>query len=248
MMKTKLFLATLLAGLMSTTALAQTAAEAEIEIPARINETVFVESPDDHVLGDDLAVQTMIVYASVSCPHCSGWFTEEWPKIKTELVESGIMRFVFREFPTAPAELSLTGFMLAECGPTESYFDLIEYQMENQQHIFQEAKEGRARETYDKIAAMAGMETQEAIAACLSNPDMIAHIQDNGLRANLGKVRGVPAFFINGETYNGPQDAQSLVTLITQMDEKGVTALPSEFVQSDEAPHAHDATTGHQHD
>lgn len=247
MMKTKFFLATLLAGLMSTTALAQTAGDADIEIPARISETVFVEAPDDHVLGDDLAVQTMIVYASVTCPHCSGWFTEEWPKVKTELVESGIMRFVFREFPTAPAELSLTGFMLAECGPTDSYFDLIEYQMENQQNIFQEAKEGRAREVYDKIAAMAGMDNQEAIAACLSNPDMITHIQDNGLRANLGKVRGVPAFFINGESYSGPQDAQSLVALITQMDEKGVTALPSEFVQSDEAKEGHNATTDHSH-
>jgi len=248
MMKTRFFLATVIAGLMSTTVLAQTPTEAEIEIPARINETVFVEAPDDHVLGDDLAVQTMIVYASVTCPHCSGWFTEEWPTIKKDLVDAGIMRFVFREFPTAPAELSLTGFMLAECGPTESYFDLIEYQMENQKNIFEEAKEGRAREAYDKIAAMASMDNQDAIAACLSNPDMIAHIQDNGLRANLGKVRGVPAFFINGESYNGPQDAQSLVDLITQMDEKGVTALPAEFVQSEDAPHAHDATSGHTHE
>ena len=36
---------------------------------------VFTEAPEDHVLGDEQAPITMIVYASVTCSHCSDWFT-----------------------------------------------------------------------------------------------------------------------------------------------------------------------------
>ncbi len=198
-------------------------------VPAHISETVFVESHNDHVLGSEDAVQSMIVYASVTCPHCGGWFSEEWPKIKAELVETGLMRFILREYPTAPAEMSLTGFMLAACAPTDQYFDIIEYQMENQDQIFKDAQEGRAKEAYDKIAAKAGMTETEAIAACLGNPDILSHVQDNVQRAHLGGIEGVPAFFINGQLYEGPADAESLIKLIKTLDENGVTTLPAEF-------------------
>lgn len=238
---TKFYLSLFLAAWMSSIAIAQDVVTPDI--PARITETVYMEAPDDHVLGRDDAVQTLIVYASVTCPHCRDWFSEEWPKVKTELVEGGTLRFVFREYPTAPAELALTGFMLAECAPVEDYFDVIEYQMENQDEIFEAAKAGKAREAYDEIAKRAGMDDVDAIGACLGNPDMYAHIQDNNQRAALGKIRGVPAFFINGEPYGGPQDADSLIELITDMDAKGLTALPEDLVQSSTVDHS-----GHNHD
>lgn len=236
-MKLKFILPFLLTGLMAAPAWAQDSTE----IPARVSDYVFTEAPDDHVLGKDDAVQTIISYASVTCPHCGSWFTEEWPVVKTELVETGLIRFVFREFPTAPAALSMTGFMMANCAPAEDYFEVIEYQMENQAEIFKDAQEGRGREAYNKIAAKAGMMDDDAINACLTNPDMVAHIQDNSARARLGNVKGVPAFFINGQAYQGEQDAKTLIDLIKEMDAKGLTALPDDIVPAD--PHA-----GHNHD
>jgi len=97
------------------------------------------EAPDDHVIGSDTAPITMIGYFSVTCPHCSDWFTNEWPSVKKELVEAGKMRFILRELPTAPAQLSMIGFMMAECAPAEDYYKVIEYQMENQKQIFKQA-------------------------------------------------------------------------------------------------------------
>lgn len=236
-MKFKFILPLLLSTFIAAPAWAQDAAD----IPARVSDYVFTEAPDDHVIGADDAVQTIITYASVTCPHCGSWFTEEWPVVKTELVETGLIRFVFREFPTAPAALSMTGFMMANCAPAEDYFEVIEYQMENQAQIFKDAQEGRGREAYNKIAAKAGMMDDDAINACLTNPDMAAHIQDNSARATLGNVKGVPAFFINGQLYNGQQDAKTLVELIKEMDARGLSALPDNIVAKD----VHD---GHEHD
>ena len=195
-------------------------------LPARVADYATSEAPDDHIVGSENAAITMIIWASVTCPHCGQWFSEEWPIVKTELVETEKLRVVFRPFPPAPAELSLTGFRIAGCAPSEDYMSIIEYQMENQNAISDAAREGRAAETFAEIAKLAGMETNEAITTCLKNPDITAHIIDNANRAKLAKVKGVPAFFINGEIYKGKQDAKSLVELITEMDEKGLSTLP----------------------
>lgn len=211
------------------------------ELPPRVTNYPTSEAPDDHVLGSTDAAITMIVWASVTCPHCGDWFSDEWPIVKSELVDTGKLRFIFREFPTAPAELSMTGFRLANCAPTSDYMSMIEYQMENQDKIFKAAQEGRAAEVYREIAKLGGMETDEAITSCLRNPDMTAHIIDNSNRADLAKIRGVPAFLINGQTYRGAQDAKSLIELVNEMNEKGLSALPDDIKPSD--PHA-----GHDHD
>ena len=197
------------------------------KVPAKDVPFALSEAPDDHVMGSETAPITMIVWASVTCPHCSDWFTDEWPTIKKELIEPGKMRFVFRELPTAPAQLAMVGFMMAQCAPEEDYFSLIEYQMENQKNIFEAAEKGEARAEYDKIGKLAGLNTEEDIQACLANQDKLAHIHTNNDRASGAGLSGVPAFYINGESYEGKQDAETLVSLISKMHEKGLSTLPT---------------------
>ncbi|WP_427449810.1 thioredoxin domain-containing protein [Litorimonas sp. WD9-15] len=246
-MKTKFLITALLAGLMPTlvTAQEQTLTEAEnsANIPARISETVYAEAPDDHVLGSEDAVQTMIVYASVTCPHCGGWFTEEWPKVKTELVEAGTMRFVLRELRTGAGNAAEVGFTIAACAPSAQYFEMIEFQMENQAFIAKEVAEKRGDKVFYALAARAGMDNNEAVTACMTNPDIKAHMDENEVRATLAKIEGVPAFFINGDPYFGPQDAESLIALVKDMEEKGITAIPEELTIAPPRDH-----TGHNHD
>ena len=213
------------------------------ELPANVTDFALFEAADDHVVGSEDAAITMITWASVTCPHCGSWFSKEWPAVKADLVDTGKLRFVFREFPTAPAQLAMTGFLMANCAPSEDFMSVIEYQMENQEQIFEDVKEGRGREVYNEIAKLAGMEEEDAVTACLRNPDMLAHIQLSSDRAVAAEVRGVPAFFINGEAYKGPSDAKSLVELITDMDEKGLSAIPESFKASPKEDHK-----GHEHD
>ena len=208
-------------------------------LPARVTDFVRTVAADDHVIGSEDAAITLIIWASVTCPHCGQWFSEDWPVVKKELVETGKLRVAFRAFPTEPAELAMTGFRIAECAPVEDYMSVIEYQMENQKEIFDAAREGRAQDIYSDIAKLAGMETNEAITTCFRNPDITTHIVDNAMRAQVAEIKGVPAFLINGETYKGAQDAKSLVELITKMDKDGLSALP-EDIKSNDAHAGHD--------
>lgn len=189
----------------------------------------LTEAPDDHVLGDDKAPITMIVYASVTCSHCSDWFTNQWPAVKTDLIDSGKIRFVFRELPTPPQQMSMVGFMMAECAPSKDYFDVVQYQMENQLMMFKQAEIGKVREEYDKVGKLAGLEDEAAIQACFQDLERLSHIHINGERATAAKVQGVPAFFINGDTYKGGQSADELIEVISKMSEKGLSKLPTTF-------------------
>lgn len=213
-------------------------AQDSADLPAHVTDFVYSEAPDDHVTGSEDAAITLIIWASVTCSHCSNWFSNEWPTIKSELVETGKLRVILREFPTAPGNLSMAGFQLAACAPTEDYFDVIQYQMEQQSNILKAAQEGRGAEAYGKIAELAGMSSDEAMTSCLRNPDITAHIINNSNRAKLAEIKGVPGFLVNGQLYKGKQDAKTFVKLISDMDEKGISTLPKE---SD----AEDGKSGH---
>lgn len=188
---------------------------------------VLSEAPQDRVIGKTTAPVTMIVYASVTCPHCADWFSNEWPDVKKDLVETGKLRVIFRPFPTAPAQLSMLGFVIAECAEGASYFDVIEYQMENQESIFEQAKAGKGRQAYAAVAKTAGLDDEEALEACLTDETNLEPIHLSTERAQAGKIHGVPAFLINGDIYSGGQEAKALVKLIDEMNAQGLSKLPS---------------------
>ncbi len=229
---------------LSQAALSQTEAK---ETPAKKPpiEHVFTEAPDDHVLGADFAPNTLIAYASVTCSHCGSWFTKDWPKIKSELVESGRIRFIFREFPTQPANMAMAGFFIANCAAQnedkssadhEAFFEAIEYQMENQDMVFQSIKDGKVQETYAKIGKKFGLEDLDALNECFSNKDHYRQIDRSVSRAFAGKVSGTPFFIINGEPYTGGQSAAEFIKIFDNLEKKGVSTFDKSKLLAPEKP------------
>jgi protein-disulfide isomerase len=196
-----------------------------INSPSISTSDVFAlnEAPDDHVLGSNKAPITFIVWASVTCPHCSDWFSNEWPAFNKILVQTGKVRFIFRELPTQPAQLAMLGFMMAECAPSEKYFDLIEFQMLNQKEMFEMASKGEALSFYKRIGKMSGLKDDNDINVCMQTKEKFDHIMNNGKRAQNAGVSGVPSFYINGKNYNNELDAINLISLVEKMIERGTS-------------------------
>ena len=67
----------------------------------------------DVVLGSDKAPVTVIEYASMTCPHCAHFSTTTFPELQKRYIDTGKVRFIFREFPLDA--LAAAGFMLARC-------------------------------------------------------------------------------------------------------------------------------------
>jgi protein-disulfide isomerase len=53
----------------------------------------------DIVIGSANAPVTMIEYASLSCGHCAAFHESTYPTIKAEYIDTGKVRYIFREYP-----------------------------------------------------------------------------------------------------------------------------------------------------
>jgi len=161
----------------------------------------YAEIEGDHVLGSPTAPISMIIYASVTCPHCASWFNSIWPDIKRNYVETNKLRVVFREFPTAPANIAVIGFQIANCAPESQYFEMIEHQMKEQENIFISLKAGTGKATYLEIAKKAGLENEAAMNTCLEDQSGIVRINKSMTFAKAADINSVPNFIINGQVW-----------------------------------------------
>ena len=76
---------------------------------------VAAVSAQDRVLGRADAPVTVIEYASFACDHCAAWHNDVYPAFKTRFVDTGQVRYVFRNLPTQPQQVALSGAALARC-------------------------------------------------------------------------------------------------------------------------------------
>ena len=186
----RLILAGFVSFALATPAAAQGLNLAELSTPGPLG---------DRMLGSDKAPVTIIEYASVTCPHCATFHAEVYPKLKEKFIDTGKVRFIFREFPTAPANASIAGFMLARCSG-DKYFPLIDAMMEQQRSWIEKPYDGLLR-----IARQAGM-SQEAFETCLKDRKLAEEIGNSASRAvqKFG-VESTPTFFVNGTKIVGTQ-------------------------------------------
>ena len=163
-------------------------------------ERTSFEFEDDHAIGNPNAKATIIEHASVVCGACANWHATVYPDFKKKYIDSGLVRFVFREFPTSPENLAQAGFLIANCAGEEKFFENISLQFKRQPQIFAAAGKGggAVKDEYVAIAKAGGMSEAE-FEQCLQNPEEIARYEKVVQMGIDAGVTGTPSFFVNGE-------------------------------------------------
>src|SRR3546814_18600697 len=80
--------------------------------------------PDDHILGDPAAPITIVEYASLTCGHCGSFHRNTLPQVKTEWIESGRAKLVFRHYPLA--QLAPRAAAVADCVKGDGFFGFLD--------------------------------------------------------------------------------------------------------------------------
>lgn len=169
----------------------------------------------DRVLGKADAPVTIVEYASMTCPHCAAFHAETWPALKTQYIDTGKARFIFREFPLDP--LAAAASMLARCAPEDKYYDMIDLFFDHQREW---AYTDKPLDALQNMAKQAGF-TQMSFEACLTNQKLLDGInasKDQAM-AKFG-VNSTPTFFINGQKLVGEQTIESMGKAITDATAK----------------------------
>nr|WP_070958913.1 thioredoxin domain-containing protein [Hyphomonas sp. Mor2] len=157
----------------------------------------------DITLGEANAPITVVEYASWTCPACLQFHNDVIPMLKSDYIETGKVRLVFREFPTAPRNVAVAGFALARCAGTDRYYDAIDDLFAAQNNIINLAQTGGDIEgALRNLASGHGIEG-DAFDACLANQDVISAIGDSILKGDSQGVNSTPTVFVNGERLRG---------------------------------------------
>jgi protein-disulfide isomerase len=152
----------------------------------------------DQIQGQADAPVTIVEYASMTCPHCSHFHETTYPEMKKKYIDTGKVRFIFREFPLD--QLALAASMLARCAGNDKFFPLIDA-------FFAQQKEWAAvqkpLQPMLTIAKQAGF-TEQTFNECLTNQQLEQNIKESATRAaQKFKVNSTPTFFINGKMFRG---------------------------------------------
>lgn len=154
----------------------------------------------DMALGPANAPVTITEFASMTCSHCAAFSEAVFPKIKAEYIDTGKIRYVFREFPL---DIKATaGSMLARCIAKDvpgKYFAVIDMLFKQQGDWVMK----NTTTTLSRIGKQAGL-SQQQVEDCLKDQALLDKIAaDQKYASEVLKIDSTPTFFVNGEKIKG---------------------------------------------
>lgn len=162
----------------------------------------YTPTNGDIAIGSADAPVTVVEYFSVTCHACQQFHTNVFPTIKEQFIDTGRVRWVYRELLTPPRQVSLAGFQVARCGQAtpEQYAARVSVMFARQDDILGAAQAGGAaavRERLSSIGLQAGL-SQEQIDACMADPAGQERVRGVDELAQADEVTGTPTLILNG--------------------------------------------------
>jgi protein-disulfide isomerase len=165
-------------------------------------------------VGDPSGVP-VVEYGSLTCPHCATFSREIFPELKKDYIDTGKVRFIFREF--SRNSLDVAAFLLARCVGDDKAFAAVELLFSQQDKW---AFVDKPLEPL--IAAMrpAGL-THDQAMACLKDQAKADAMVAVGKRATDEiKMTGTPTFVIDGKVYGGELSIDQLKAILDPLIKK----------------------------
>lgn len=156
-------------------------------IPAHSQAPEFLIQADDVVRGDPEAPITLVEYSDFTCHFCKKFFHDTFPKLLSEYIETGKVRFVYRDFPRGLGS-PLRAADAARCAGEQNAYWPMHDRLFNSDGQF-------SPENLNQFASELNLK-QGQFSQCLDAhkyfPDIEKDLKDAG---SLG-IRGTPAFVI----------------------------------------------------
>jgi protein-disulfide isomerase len=155
----------------------------------------------DMVMGAADAPLTVVEYASFTCPHCANFHNSTFDEFKTNYIDTGKVRFIYREVYFD--RFGLWAAMVARCGGEMKYFGIADIFYETQRDWIGDGAEATIAANLRKIGLKAGI-APDALEACLNDQTkaeaMVAAFQKH---ATEDGVESTPTFIIGGDKHAG---------------------------------------------
>lgn len=163
--------------------------------------------------GNKDAKVTLIEFADFQCPFCEQWFKQVGPSLMKDYVDTGKVKFAFRQYPFLGQE-STWSAEASECANEQGKFwDYHDYLYTHQ------SAENSGAFAKDKLIGFAGNISGiniDQFSTCLNSDKYAKQVADDLSAGQKAGVNGTPTAFINGVSIVGAQPYSSFKTLIDQ--------------------------------
>lgn len=171
-------------------------------------------SDDDPFLGDANAPVKVVEFSNFQCSWCGYWHENVWPKLKETYVDSGKVKFVYRDFTPSGFPAAYPAALAANCareqGGDSVYFKMHDEIFKNQSLLAQGEKA-----TFVTFAKNIGLD-EAAFSSCFDADKYQEEIQnDMAVGRGLG-IDGTPGFVVGTVLVKGAEDFEKFQQLIDQ--------------------------------
>ncbi|MFM5907244.1 MAG: thioredoxin domain-containing protein [Novosphingobium sp.] len=176
-------------------------------------EVVEVTPDGGYRVGNPNAPVKLLEYGSLSCPHCAKLAQDGFEKLFGDYIASGRLSFEFRSFAIHPQDVPLT--LMVQCGPKESFPNLVEQVYANFDELGQATQRGAEqaqqsltlpeKQRFVAMAQAIGLPeffAQRGISvdqgkACLSDFAKATQVAKNAEAYGAKGINSTPTLFIN---------------------------------------------------
>jgi len=165
-------------------------------------------SPADHVLGKTEAPNVIIDYFSLTCPHCANFHAAVLPNLRSELIDTGKVRFVYRHFPSD--SIATHASQLTECAGAAKFFETIDVLFKSQvDWLTSSDAEGEML----KLLRLRGLVAGD----CYANDRLLDKIVDDVQSGQTLGVHSTPTLFTNGQNVGNPGSVENITKILGEI-------------------------------
>lgn len=199
-----------------------------------VSVTLDSSSADDFVLGDPNAPVTIMEFFDYLCGYCEMFHDQIFPDIKKSLIDTGKVRFIFRDFPISGEQASVRAAAFADCAGKQGRY------LEAHDALFQ-SYEAVAAGKIEEVAKEIGGLTVAKLTQCMESPEYKSPLTAEELtpskelaadieEGNRLGIDGTPAFLvfrtapagseIQGQLIGGAQPVQIFEQVVALVQEQ----------------------------
>ena len=178
-----------------------------------------------YFLGSDSAKLEVTEYADFQCPVCQDFENIQFPAVRQQLIETGIVRWRYRDFPLDMHPNSRVAAHSAACANDQGKYWAMHDAL--YQHQGEWAPMKNAAGAFSEYAKAGGLDVSQ-FNQCMQRAKYAGRIQasfDEGLK--LG-VPGTPSFVIAGRLYGNSLPSDSIRAIVLRSVPQPAAPAPAQ--------------------
>ena len=173
-----------------------------------------------YVLGSETAPVEVVEYADLQCPHCGEFANVQFPTIREQLINTGRLRWRFRDFPLN-FPWSRVAALAAQCAGEQGKFWEMEEAMFQRQSDWG-ASSRNPTSAFRDLARGVGLNLNP-YNDCMDSQRYAGRVEASHREGVARGVTGTPTFFVNGRQLDNNRfgNSDAFKNLVDSLTGKG---------------------------